>query len=55
VKAKLKESESAPISSLRAVNLVRDYVFNEEEFAKLIEEEEREEEREKAQKEYNQR
>ena len=55
VKTKMKENESAPISSIRAMNLVRDFVFNDEEFEKLLEEEEEDEEREKARKAYGQK
>jgi len=36
VKTKMKENESAPISSIRAMNLVRDFVFNDDEFKKLF-------------------
>ncbi len=36
------------------MNLVRDFVFNDEEFDKLLEEEEEDEEREKARKAYGQ-
>ena len=37
------------------MNLVRDFVFNDEEFDKLLEEEEEDEEREKARKAYGQK